>query len=187
MCRDTVFLGQSHIYKFTESISLNQVQAFLELCVETTTETLLLLGIIIRVTPRVLAQMIKSLCILEYSAGALCECQKFIQLPLHQSFRNMVCPEGSPKFLPGDNMASGLHGTMVIPPNAGSTTKLLSSEVSFTRVRTRYSKKGELRVNSTEPSVGIKWFFSFTEQWRLGAEEILIACHLRIEVITTSS
>jgi hypothetical protein len=71
MCRDSVFLGQSHIHKFTESISLNQVQAFLELCVETTTETLLLLGIIIRVIRRVLAQMIKSLCILEYSAGAL--------------------------------------------------------------------------------------------------------------------
>jgi hypothetical protein len=144
MYRDTVFLGQSHIYKFIESISLNQVQAFLELCVETSTETLLLLGIIIRVVPRVLAQMFESLCILEYSAGALCECQKFIQLPLHQSFRNMVCPEGSSKFLPRDNMASGLHGTMVIPPNAGSAMKLLSSKESFTQLRTRYSKKGEL-------------------------------------------
>jgi hypothetical protein len=97
MCCDTFFLGQSHIHKFIESISLNQVQTFLELCVENTTETLLFLGIIIRVIPRVLARMIKSLCILEYSAGPLCECQKFIQLLLHQSFRNMVCPEGSSK------------------------------------------------------------------------------------------
>jgi hypothetical protein len=88
--------------------------------------------------------------------GALGECQKFIQFPLHQSFRNMVCPEGSPKFLPGDNMAIGLHGTMVIPPNAGGTTKLLGGEVSFTRVRTWYSKKGELRFNSMEPGIGIK-------------------------------
>jgi hypothetical protein len=99
----------------------------------------------------------------------------------------MVCPEGSPKFLPGDNMASRLHGTKVIPPNAGSASKLLRSEVSFTRVCTRYSKKGELQFNSTEPGIGIKRFFSFTEQWRLGAEEILIDCHLRIEVIMTSS
>jgi hypothetical protein len=29
-------------------------------------------------------------------------------------------------------MAIGLHGTMVIPPNAGSITKLLGGEVSFT-------------------------------------------------------
>jgi hypothetical protein len=132
MCHDTVFLSQSHIHKFTESISFNQVQAFLELCVKTTMETLLFLSIIICMIPRILAQMIKSLRILQYSVGALCECQKFIQFPLHQSFRNMVCPEGSPKFLPGDNMAIGLHGTMVIPPNASSTLELLSSEVSFT-------------------------------------------------------
>jgi hypothetical protein len=76
----------------------------------------------------------------------------------------MVCPEGNPKFLLGDNMAIGLHGTMVIPPNAGGTTKLLGGEVSFTRVRTWYSKKGELRFNSMEPGVGIKRFFSFTEK-----------------------
>jgi hypothetical protein len=67
----------------------------------------------------------------------------------------MVCPEGSPKFFPGDNMAIGLHSTMVIPPNAGGTTKLLGGEVSFTRVRTWYSKKGELRFSSMKPGIGI--------------------------------
>jgi hypothetical protein len=62
----------------------------------------------------ILAQMIENLCILQYRTGALGECQEFIQLPLHQSFRNMMCPEGSPKFLPRDNMSSGLHGAKVI-------------------------------------------------------------------------
>jgi hypothetical protein len=38
-----------------------------------------------------------------------------------------------------------------------------------------------------EPGIGIKRFFSFTEQWRLSTEEILIACHLGVEVIMTSS
>jgi hypothetical protein len=99
----------------------------------------------------------------------------------------MVCPEGSPKFLPRDNMSSGLHGAKVIPPNAGSTMKLLGGEVSFTRVRTWYSKKGELRFNSMKPGVGIQRFFRFTEKWGLSTEEILIACHLGVEVITTSS
>jgi hypothetical protein len=84
-------------------------------------------------------------------------------------------------------MSSGLHGAKIIPPNAGSTTKLLGSKVSFTRVRTRYSKKGELPFNSMKPGVGIKRFFSFTEKWGLGTEEILIACHLGVEVIMTSS
>jgi hypothetical protein len=44
----------------------------------------------------------------------------------------MVCPEGNQKFLPGDNMAIGLLGTMVIPPNASGTMKLLGEKVSFT-------------------------------------------------------
>jgi hypothetical protein len=99
----------------------------------------------------------------------------------------MMCPEGSPKFLPRNIMSSGLHGAKIIPPNAGSTTELLGCEVSFTRVRAWYSKKGELQFNSMKPSIGIKRFFSFTEQWGLSTEEILIACHLRVEVIVTSS
>jgi hypothetical protein len=60
-------------------------------------------------------------------------------------------------------MAISLHGTMVIPPNVGGTMKLLGGEVSFTRVRTWYSKKGELQFNSMKPSVGIQRFFRFTE------------------------
>jgi hypothetical protein len=106
--------------------------------------TILLLSIIVNVITRILAYMIESLCILQYRAGALGECQEFIQLPLQQSFRNVMYPEGSPKFLPGNNMSSGLHGAIIIPPNAGSAMKLLGGEVSFTRVCTRYSKKGEL-------------------------------------------
>jgi hypothetical protein len=38
-----------------------------------------------------------------------------------------------------------------------------------------------------KPGISIKRFFSFTEKWGLGTEEILIACHLGVEVITTSS
>jgi hypothetical protein len=148
---------------------------------------ILFLGIIVSAITRILAQMIESLCILQYHASALGECQEFIQLPLYQSFRTIMCPEGSPKFLLGDNMSSGLHGAKIIPPNAGSTTKLLGGKVSFTRVRTRYSKKGELQLNSMKPGIGIQRFFSFTEKWGLGTEEILIACHLGVEVITTSS
>jgi hypothetical protein len=85
-------------------------------------ETILFLGIIICMITCILTQMIESHCILQYHMGALGEGQEFVQLPLHQSFRNMVCPEGSSKFLPGDNMAIRLHGT----------TKLLGGEVSFT-------------------------------------------------------
>jgi hypothetical protein len=84
-------------------------------------------------------------------------------------------------------MAIRLHGTIVIPPNTGGTTKLLGGKVSFTRVHTWYSKKGELRFNGVNLGVGIQRFFSLTEKWGLSTKEILIACHLGVEVITTSS
>jgi hypothetical protein len=96
-----------HINKLTESICLNKVQAFLELGIEATTETILFLGIIISMITRILAQMIESLCILQHHTGALGECQEFIQLLLHLSFRNIMCPEGSPKFLPRDKCPAG--------------------------------------------------------------------------------
>jgi hypothetical protein len=98
-----------------------------------------------------------------------------------------MCPEGSPKFFPRDNMSRGLHSAKIIPPYAGGTVKLLGGEVSLTRVRTRYSKESELQLNSMKPSIVIQRFFSLIEKWRLGTEEILVASHLGIEVITTSS
>jgi hypothetical protein len=99
----------------------------------------------------------------------------------------MMCPEGILKFLPGDNMAIRLHGTKIIPPYAGSTMKLLGGEVSFARVHTGYSEKGELRFHGMKPGIGIQRFFSLTEKWGLSTKEILIACHLGVEVIMTSS
>jgi hypothetical protein len=99
----------------------------------------------------------------------------------------MMCPEGIPKFFPGDNMAIRLHGAIVIPPNTGGTTKLQGGEVSFARFRTWYNEKGELRFHGMKPSIGIQRFFSLTEKWGLSTKEILITCHLGVEVITISS
>jgi hypothetical protein len=84
-------------------------------------------------------------------------------------------------------MAIRLHSAIVIPPNTGGTTKLLGGEVSFARVHTWYNEKGELRFHGMKPGVGIQRFFSLTEKRRLSTKEILITCHLGVEVITTSS
>jgi hypothetical protein len=107
--------------------------------------------------------VIKNLCILQYSVGALGKCQEFIQLPLQQSFGYMMCSESLPKFFPGDNMAIRLHGTIVIPQDTGSTTYLLGSEVSFIRVRTWNHKKSKLRFNGAKPSIGIKGLLNLAE------------------------
>jgi hypothetical protein len=72
VCRDAILLGQGHVNQLTEGICLYKVQTFFELSAQTPTETFLLLGVTVRVINRVLTQVIKSLCILQYGAGALC-------------------------------------------------------------------------------------------------------------------
>jgi hypothetical protein len=75
----------------------------------------------------------------------------------------MVCPESIPKFFLGDNMAIRLHGTIVIPPDTGSTTKLLGIKVSLIGVCTWNHKKSKLGFNGVKSSIGIKGLFNFAE------------------------
>jgi hypothetical protein len=78
VCRDTILLSQGHINQLTKGIGLHKVQVFLELSVQAPTKTILFLGVTVSMITRVLAQVIKSLCVLQYGAGALGECQELI-------------------------------------------------------------------------------------------------------------
>jgi hypothetical protein len=64
VCRDAILLGQGHVNQLAEGTCLYKVQTFFELSAQAPTETVLLLGVTIRVIARVLTQVIKSLCIL---------------------------------------------------------------------------------------------------------------------------
>jgi hypothetical protein len=39
--------------------------------------------------------------------------------------------KGSPKFIPSDDMTGRLHSIIMIPPDAGGASKLLSGEERF--------------------------------------------------------
>jgi hypothetical protein len=78
MCRDTILLSQGHINQLTKGISLHKVQVFLEFSVQAPTKMILLLGVTVSVITRLLAQVIESLCVLQYGVGALGECQELI-------------------------------------------------------------------------------------------------------------
>jgi hypothetical protein len=82
-------------------------------------------GIIVRMISRILAQVVKDLCILQDDAGSLSQIQKFIELSLNESFGDMVRSKSGPKFIPGDDMTGRLHGMIMIPPDAGSAMELL--------------------------------------------------------------
>jgi hypothetical protein len=51
---------------------------FLEFSVQAPTKMILLLGVTVSVITRLLAQVIESLCVLQYGVGALGECQELI-------------------------------------------------------------------------------------------------------------
>ena len=65
-----------------------------------------LLGITISMIARVLAQVVEDMCILQHRAVSLCQCQELFHLPVHESFGNMMRPEGGLEFVPEDYMVS---------------------------------------------------------------------------------
>jgi hypothetical protein len=56
--------------------------------------------------PRILAQVVEGLSILQHSTGPLIECQEFIQLAIKNPSWNVVSSKGSLEFLPRNFMTS---------------------------------------------------------------------------------
>jgi hypothetical protein len=117
-------LGNGHIDQLIEAIGPYQIQSFFKFGVQASTDAVSLTGISVRMITRVLAQVVEDLRILHDGAGSLTQIQKFIELSLNESFRNVVCSKSGPKFMPCDDMTSRLHSMVMIPPQTGSATKL---------------------------------------------------------------
>jgi hypothetical protein len=79
-------LGNGHVDQFVEVVSPDQIQALFQLGVQSATESISFLGVRISMVACVLAQVIESLCVLQYSAVPLGKRQNFIELPLNESF-----------------------------------------------------------------------------------------------------
>jgi hypothetical protein len=97
---NTVLLGDGQVDQLIEAISPDSVETLMQLGIETSAEAVSLLLIEISMITYVLAQVIEGLSILQYRAGSLIECQKFIQLAIKNSSWDMVPSESSLEFLP---------------------------------------------------------------------------------------
>jgi hypothetical protein len=98
-----------------EVVRLNQVQPFIQLSIQATTESLHLLCIGIHVMPTILAKAIEFLCMI-HSVASLLEGQQFPHLPIHRSSRNVVVLESLLELSLSNRMPL-LHGLEVIPPH----------------------------------------------------------------------
>jgi hypothetical protein len=104
---NTVLLGDGQVDQLIEAISPDSVETFPQLGVATPAEATSLLLVRISMITCILAQVVEGLSILQYRAGSLIECQKFIQLAIKNSSWDMVPSKSNLEFLPRHFTISG--------------------------------------------------------------------------------
>jgi hypothetical protein len=141
---NTILLGDGQVDQLIEAISLDSVETFAQLGVETPAEAVSLLLIGISMITCILAQVVEGLSVLQYRAGSLIECQELIQLAIENSSWDMVPFESSLEFLPRNFMISRQHNTEVVPPSPSRAAKLLRGEASLGIIRAVSREEGKL-------------------------------------------
>jgi hypothetical protein len=81
--------------------------------------------------PSILAQVIKSLSILQYGHVALSECQKLVELSVHNPDWYVVSPESYLELSPFHLSILWLHGKEMVPPSPCGSAKLLGGKPDF--------------------------------------------------------
>jgi hypothetical protein len=103
---NTILLGDGQVDQLFEAIHPDSVETLMQFGVETPAEAVSLLLIGISMITYVLAEVVEGLSILQYHAGSLIECQKFIQLAIKNSSWDVVPFESGLEFLPRNFMTS---------------------------------------------------------------------------------
>jgi hypothetical protein len=128
---NAVLLGDSHVDQLIVTIGPDGVETITELSAEPPPEPVSLLFIRICVISRILAQVIKSLGILQHCPVSLSECQKLIELPVHNPGWYMLSPESCLELPPFHLSILWLHGKKMVPPSPRGSAKLLGGEPDF--------------------------------------------------------
>jgi hypothetical protein len=128
---NAVLLGDSHVDQLIVAVGPDGVETVTELSAEPPPEPVSLLLIRICVISSILAQVIKSLGILQHCPVALSECQKLVELSVHNSGWYVVSPESCLELCPFHLSILWLHGKKMVPPSPCGSAKLLGGEPDF--------------------------------------------------------
>ena len=120
--------GDSHVDQLIVTVGPDGVETITELSAEPPPEPVSLLLIRICVISSILAQVIKSLGILQHCPVALSECQKLVELSVHDSGWYMVPPESCLELSPFHLSVIWLHSKKMVPPSPCGSAKLLGGE-----------------------------------------------------------
>jgi hypothetical protein len=160
----------------------------MELSTEAPPEPVPLLLISVSMIACVLTQVIESLGVLQHYTTSLSECQKFIELAVHDACWYVMSSECCLELSPFNHVVHRLHSEEMIPPCPRRSTKLLGGEADLGHIRTTSIKQWEFGFHHPEPHISIKWVLYLSEQRRLSAEELMIGgrCLGTLMVITTT-
>jgi hypothetical protein len=159
----------------------------MELSTEAPPESISLLLIRVSMIACVLIQVIESLGVLQHCMTPLSECQKFIELAVHDAYWYVMPFECCLELPPLNHVVNRLHSEEMVPPCPRGPTKLLGGETDLGRIRTLSIKQWEFGFHHPEPNIRVEWVFCPSEQQRLSTEKLLIGgrCWGTLMMITT--
>jgi hypothetical protein len=82
----------------------------------------------------VLTQVIESLGILQHGMTSLSECQKLIELAIHDACWYVMPSECCLELSPLNNVVNRLHSKEMVPPCSSGPTKLLGGKMDLGRI-----------------------------------------------------
>jgi hypothetical protein len=103
----------------------------MELSVEAPPEPVSLLLISVSMVACVLTQIIESLSVPQHDTTSLIECQKLIELVVHDACWYVMPSECHLELFPLNHVVGRLHGEEMVPPCPSRPTKLLGSETDL--------------------------------------------------------
>jgi hypothetical protein len=124
-------LRDGHVDQLIVAVGPDGVETVTELNAEPPPEPVSLLLVRIYMISSILAQVIKSLSILQYCTVALSECQKLVELSVHNPDWYVVSPESGLELSPFYLSVIWLHGKKMVPPSPCGSAKLLGGEPDF--------------------------------------------------------
>jgi hypothetical protein len=107
------------------------VETVTELSVEAPPEPVSLFLISVSMVVCVLTQVIESLGVLQHGTTPLSECQKLIELAVHDAYWYVMPSKCCLELFPLNHVVGRLHGEKMVPPCPSRPTKLLGGETNL--------------------------------------------------------
>jgi hypothetical protein len=115
----------------------------MELSTKAPPESVSLLLICVIMIACVLTQIIESLGVLQHCMTSLSECQKVIELAVHDACGYVMSSECCLELFPLNHVVNRLHSEEMVPPCPGGPTKLLCGETDLGHIGTFSIKQWE--------------------------------------------